>query len=386
MSADRTAFLEAYRRRFGRTAQLVAEAPGRANLIGEHTDYNDGHVLPLAIDRTVAVAAAPAPQSSAVTAISLDYAQEDSFPLSDIQPAPDGGWRNYVRGVAWALREAGHALCGLDLAFAGDVPIGAGLSSSAALEVALAGAFAAAADIPIERRELALLAQRTENSFVGVQCGLMDQLAAVFGKKGHALLIDCRSIDVQPLPLSLADEGVAIVIVDSAVRRALDDTPYNQRRRECAQAADALGVPALRDVTPDELDTHRKDLPPALYRRARHVATEETRVVAAADALERGDFEALGRLLCGSHHSLRDDFQVSCDEMDVLVGLASELDGVLGARLTGAGFGGCTVNLVRHDALDAFKREVLEAYRERTRLPAQMHVVTASEGLRVSDV
>jgi len=383
MSADRAALLDAFRRRFGRPARLVAEAPGRVNLIGEHTDYNEGHVLPLAIDRTVAVAAAP--QADAVHAYSLDYDQEDSFSLTEIRPLPEGGWRNYVRGVAWALREAGHGPRGLQLALSGDVPIGAGLSSSAALEVTVAAAFAAAGEIPLDPRDLAILAQRSENDFVGVQCGIMDQLAAVFGQAHHALLIDCRSLDVEPVPLSLDEQGMAVVIVDSAVRRALGDSPYNQRRRECAQAAAALGVPALRDVTPDELETHRRELPPELYRRARHVATEEARVTAAVGALKRGDLEMLGRLLGQSHESLRDDFQVSCRELDLLVDLAARVEGVLGARLTGAGFGGCTLNLVRRESLDAFRCGVLQAYRERTGLAAEMHLVRASRGLQVTD-
>lgn len=383
MSADRTALLDAFRRRFGEPARLVAEAPGRVNLIGEHTDYNEGHVLPLAIDRTVAVAAAP--QADAVHAYSLDYGEDDSFSLAEIRPLPEGGWRNYVRGVAWALGEAGHGLRGLQLAFSGDIPIGAGLSSSAALEVAVAAAFAAAGEIPLDPRHLALLAQRSENDFVGVQCGIMDQLVAVFGQPHHALLIDCRSLDVEPVPLTLDDQGIAVVIVDSAVRRSLGDSPYNQRRRECAQAAAALGVPALRDVAPDDLEARGPELPPELLRRARHVVTEEARVTAAVAALSCGDLVTLGRLLCGSHESLRHDFQVSCSQLDLLVELAAKAEGVLGARLTGAGFGGCTLNLVRRGALDAFRRGVLETYRERTGLPAQMHIVRASRGLQVTD-
>ena len=383
MSTDRIALVDGFRRRFGRPPQLVAEAPGRVNLIGEHTDYNEGHVLPLAIDRTVAVAAAP--QAEVVQAYSLDYDQDDSFSLAEARPLPEGGWRNYVRGVAWALWEAGHPLCGLQLALAGDVPIGAGLSSSAALEVAVAAAFAAAGGIHLDPRDLALLAQRAENGFVGVQCGVMDQFAAVFGRSDHALLIDCRSLDVEPVPLRLDERGI-VVVVDSAVRRALGDSPYNQRRRECVQAAAALGVSALRDVTPDELEARRRELPPDLYRRARHVATEEARVTAAVDALKGDDLETLGRLLCESHESLRDDFQVSCRELDLLVDLAANVGDVLGARLTGAGFGGCTLNLVRRGALDAFRCGVLQEYRERTGLPAEMHVVRASRGLEVIDV
>jgi galactokinase len=384
MSADRAAVLDAFRRRFGRTAQLVAKAPGRVNLIGEHTDYNDGHVLPLAIDRTVAVAAAP--RAGAVQAYSLDYDQEDSFSLAEIRALPEGGWRNYMRGVAWAMRKAGHSLRGLQLALSGDVPIGAGLSSSAALEVAVAAAFAAVSEIPLDRRDVALLAQRSENDFVGVQCGIMDQLVAVFGQPDHALLIDCRSLDVEPVLLSLDRQGMAVVIVDSAVRRALGESPYNQRRQQCVQAAAALGVPALRDVTPDDVEARGRELPPDLYCRARHVATEEARVTASVAALRSGDLEMLGSLLCESHESLRHDFQVSCPELDLLVELAAQMEGVLGARLTGAGFGGCTLNLVRRGALDAFRRGVLEAYRQRTGLPADMHVVRASQGLQVTDV
>ncbi|MDP2674859.1 MAG: galactokinase [Dehalococcoidia bacterium] len=383
MTADRAALLDSFRRTFGRPAQLVAEAPGRVNLIGEHTDYNEGHVLPLAIDRTVAVAGAR--REGDVRACALDCGEEDRFPPDVVAPAPGGGWRNYVRGVVWALGEAGHRLPGLDLAFTGDVPAGAGLSSSAALEVALAAAFAAVAELSLGRRELALLAQRAENGFVGVQCGIMDQLAAVFGQEGHALLIDCRSLQIEPLPLALERSGAAIVIVDSAVRRSLGDSAYNERRRECAEAAAALGVTALRDVTAEALEARRADLPETLYRRARHVVTEEARVVAAAGALRGGDLEALGRLLYQSHESLRDDFEVSCPETDLLVELAAGVEGVLGARLTGAGFGGCTVNLVRRGARGAFEQGVVQTYRERSGLPARMHLVHAAGGLRVSD-
>ena len=237
----------------------------------------------------------------------------------------------------------------------------------------------------LARRELALLAQRAENGFVGVQCGIMDQLAAVFGQEGHALLIDCRSLEIEPLPLPLEERGAAIVVVDSAVRRSLSDSAYNERRRECGEAAAALGAPALRDVSAETLEARRSELPEALYRRARHVATEEARVAAAAGALRRGDLEALGRLLYESHQSLRDDFEVSCPETDLLVALAAGVEGVLGARLTGAGFGGCTVNLLRQEAAAAFQRQAVDAYRERTGLPAQMHLVRAAGGLRVGD-
>jgi galactokinase len=379
VTADRRALLAAFRERFGRAAALVAEAPGRVNLIGEHTDYNDGHVLPLAIDRTVAVAAAPGRDE--VRALSLNFDDEDAFSPTAVERLPEGGWRNYVRGAAWALAGAGHAVAGANLALTGDVPPGAGLSSSAALTVAAVGALAAASHLPVEPEEVAGIARRAENGFVGVQCGIMDQLAAVHGRQ-DAVLIDCRSLEIEPLPLP---EGLAVVVVDSAVRRALGDSPYNERRQECARAAAALGAAALRDVTLDELERKRGDLPKTLYRRARHVVSEEARVLAAAEALRAGDADTLGRLLVESHDSLRDDFEVSCRELDLLVELARGVPGVAGARLTGAGFGGCTVNLVREEALPAFERAVVAAYREQTGLPAEMHVVRGHAGLRVSD-
>ncbi len=384
MAVDRRRLLDAFAGRFGRSATLVAEAPGRVNLIGEHTDYNQGHVLPLAIDRTLAVAAAPGDET-AVRTYALDFEEQDEFSLPAPCPVPEGSWRNYVRGVAWALREDGGTLRGADLAIAGDVPVGAGLSSSAALEVAVAGALAGISGLTVEPRHLALLAQRAENDFVGVQCGVMDQLAAALGQRGHALLIDCRSLQVEPVRLRLEEKGVAIVVVDSGVRRRLEAAPYNLRRQECAEAARLLGVAALRDVDGAMLESRRADLPDHLYRRARHVVTEEARVLAAVEALRAARVEALGALLYESHGSLRDDFDVSCPELDLLVELAGGTDGVPGARLTGAGFGGCTVNLVRAEALAAFEARVLSEYRERTGLTVTVYECHAADGLVVSD-
>ncbi len=384
MTANRARLLEAFAARFRRGAEVIAEAPGRVNLIGEHTDYNQGHVLPIAIDRTVAVAAAPRPDG-VVRAFSLEFDETQEFEPPVSGPAA-GGWREYVRGVAWALSGAGHPLHGADMAITGDVPIGAGLSSSAALEVAAAAALAAVSGLRIEALELALLAQRAENDFVGVQCGAMDQLAAALGRRDHALLIDCRSLAVEPVPLGLDEAGAAVVAVDSGVRRALGEAPYNRRRQECAEAARRLGVPALRDVDAAALQAARAGLPEHLYRRARHVVSEEARVLAAVEALRTGDLEALGELLYESHRSLQDDFAVSCRELDLLVELAQRTPGVLGARLTGAGFGGCTVNLVRAEALDLFRASVVEEYRTRTgRCPA-VHVCRTVDGLAVSRV
>jgi galactokinase len=388
-SADRfQAIAGAFRSRFERPPAGLAEASGRVNLIGEHTDYNQGFVLPVAIDRTIAVAFAPR-RDGRVRAYSLDFDQQDEFPLTDIGRLEGDCWANYVRGVALVLQQVGHRLPGLDLAIRGDVPIGAGLSSSAALEVATLGAFAAAAGLTLADRDKALLAQRAENEFVGVACGVMDQMAAVFGRADHALLIDCRSLETEAVPLNLEARGVCIVVANTGVRRALAASAYNQRRQECDRAVELLFVLlrgrrpcSLRDITPNDLRTHARFLPEDLARRARHVVSENARVLATAGALQRGDLVEVGRLFYASHESLARDYEVSSPELDLMVELAQSLESVVGARMTGAGFGGCTVNLVRSDALDAFRQQVVETYRARTGLPAEMYVCRAVDGLR----
>ncbi|HET8943541.1 MAG TPA: galactokinase [Dehalococcoidia bacterium] len=383
MTADRPCLPEAFTEGFGRPPQLVAEAPGRVNLIGEHTDYNEGFVLPVAIDRTVAVAAA-ARDDSLVSVRSLDYGEDDEFWLDEIPPIP--GWRGYVRGVAWAMREDGQRLRGADLLVSGDVPQGAGLSSSAAIEVAVAGALAAVVGLELPRRQIARLARRAENDFVGVPCGIMDQFASALSRAGHALLIDCRSETVEHIPLPFERDAVEIVVVDSKVPRRLGETAYSVRQQECREAAKLLGVASLRDVDGAIVGRRRDRLPDAVYRRARHVASENARVLAAADALRDGDADRFGTMMYESHGSLRDDFEVSCPELDLLVELASKSDGVAGARLTGAGFGGCTVNLVRGDSIDSFRAQVIEKYQKKTGLGAEMHVCRAAGGLKVTDV
>jgi galactokinase len=378
----------AFQARFGRPPTAVAAAPGRVNLIGEHLDYNEGHVLPVAIDRSVMVAFAPRPDRR-VRLYSLDFEQESAFDLEDIQRDPEAPWSDYVRGVAWALRGAGHRLSGLDAALQGDVPVGAGLSSSAALEVAALGAFEAASGLRLDRRDdLALLGQRAENGFVGVACGIMDQMAAALSRAGHALLIDCRSLEYEAVPLPLA--GLRLVVADSGVRRALVDSQYNVRGQECQRAAELLAaaiadrpVTALRDVRPEDLAHHGDSLPPSLFKRARHVVEEERRVLLSVEALRAGDVEAFGEMLDASHRSLRDDFEVSCPELDLLVDLARAQPGVLGARLTGAGFGGCTVSLVRAEAVGAFRNRVVERYRTETGREGRMYVCRAAGGLKL---
>jgi galactokinase len=383
MSVDTGRLLAEFETAFGRRAAVLGVAPGRVNLIGEHTDYNQGFVLPVAIDRTVAVAAAVR-DDRRVAVRSLDYGECDTFSLGVVHGK--GSWRDYVRGVAWALESEGHHLAGADLFICGDVPQGAGLSSSAAIEVAVTGALAAVSELDLPLRETARLARRAENEFVGVPCGIMDQFAAALSRADHALLIDCRSRDVEQIPLTFGESDVMIVVVDSKVPRRLADTAYSQRQQECREAAGLLGVESLRDADERLLESHKADLPPQPYHRARHVISEDARVTAAVEALRAADISRFGALMHGSHVSLRDDFEVSCRELDLLVALASGGDGVLGARLTGAGFGGCTVNLVRGDSTDAFHEQVVTRYQNETGLPAEMHVCRAVDGLRVTHV
>lgn len=377
MPADTANLARAFAAEHGREPRFIAEAPGRVNLIGEHTDYNDGFVLPVAIDRTVAVAIAPR-EDSRVRVQSVDRDQRDDFSLDNARRHPMGGWRNYVRGVLWALLDSQHPLRGVDLSISGDVPQGAGLSSSAALELALAGAICAASGVELPPREMALLCQRAEHMYAGVQCGIMDQFAAALGREGCALFIDCQSLETEDVPLP---NGVAIVVIDSKLPRELAGTPYNQRRDQCAEAARALGLTSLRSAHDSQIES----LPDDLRRRARHVVTENARVLAAKAALRDGDCGTLGLLFAESHASLRDGFEASTPEIDLLVELANAAPGAIGARLTGGGFGGCTVNLVEAAEAQRFGEIVVSQYRQRPGLDAEAHVCSAVDGMRVRD-
>ena len=382
--------ITAFEREFKRRPEGIAEAPGRVNLIGEHVDYNDGLVLPFAIDRSVMCAWAIR-HDDAVWAYSVDSNEHSRFTLANVTHAAPGVWGNYVRGVVKELLTGNEPRHGADIAISGDVPQGAGLSSSAALEVAVAAAFRDACGLRIDDVALAKLCQRAENEYVGVQCGIMDQFASTISQRDHALLIDCRSLAYAAVPLRLAAAGLSIVIANSAVGRELITSAYNDRRGECEAAVVDLRtrlirpeLVSLRDVTAADLERVAIDSVP--MRRARHVVSEIARVAEAADALSRDEFDALGRMMVESHVSLRDDYQVSSRELDLLVGLATAQDYVLGARLTGAGFGGCTVNLVRTEAVGAFARDVIAPYRERTGLPAVMYVTAPQDGLRTRRV
>lgn len=375
----RTRLHAAFRSEFGHSPTHCARAPGRVNLIGEHTDYNDGFVLPMAIDRDIWIVFSPRDDRQ-VHLWSVDFGQGSAFGLDAIASDPSAPWSDYVRGVAWALAERGIALRGLDAVIQGTVPIGAGLSSSAALEVAAGFALLTAAGQRMARADLALACQRAENEFVGNRCGIMDQFVSALGQAGHALFLDCRTLDYEHVPLPA---GYRIVVTNSMVRRALVNSAYNERRAQCEEAARVMGIPALRDADEAMLESAKAKLPSVVYRRARHVITENARVLRAVDAMWRGDAEAFGALMDASHRSLRDDYEVSCRELDALVDVARRLPGCLGARMTGAGFGGCTVNLVRADAVDAFVPSLREAYCAAMGLDPDIYVCDAADGAGV---
>jgi galactokinase len=378
-----------FARFFGRPPRGIAIAPGRVNLIGEHTDYNEGFVLPVAIDRAVTAAFAPR-SDRLVHARSLDFSQDDSFSLDTIDRLEGSSWANYVRAVAAVLQQAGYPLTGIDIAIHGDIPVGAGLSSSAALEVAVLGALQSTAELEIAPRDQALLTQRAENQFVGVNCGIMDQMTSILGRRGHALFIDCRTLETELIPLDLAAHNLKIVVAQTGVTHTLSASAYNQRRDECSEALRTLShtitersLLSLRDITPLDLEAHAAALPEKLARHARHVVNENERVLRSVQALREGDFTTFGGLLYASHESLRRDYEVSCPELDLMVNLASNVEGVVGARMTGAGFGGCTVNLVYEEALDRFRDDVIETYRAQTGLPGEMYVCQPADGLHI---
>jgi galactokinase len=355
---------------------FIARAPGRVNLIGEHTDYNDGFVLPMAIDRAIWLAFRPRDDST-VRLFSSDFGTDSVFDLHSLTPGK--GWVEYAKGIAHELQQAGYNLRGFDAAITGDVPRGAGLSSSAALELAIARAFAAVSNIEWDAPKMARLAQKAENEWVGVNCGIMDQMASAASREGHALFLDCRSLEIQHIPLP---KVAAIVILDTSTRRGLVDSAYNERRSQCEEAAHWFGVKALRDVSLEEFGKRNTEsgLSEIAWKRARHIVTENARVLEAVEAMKSGDAKRIGKLFYASHVSLREDFEVTNDALDIMVACAQEQDGCYGARMTGAGFGGCAVALIEEEKAGAFVNAVGSAYRHRSGNEAGIYVCKASEG------
>ncbi len=365
----------------------LAVAPGRVNMLGEHVDYNDGVVLPAAIDRSVRVAAQPRSDRQ-VYLTALDLNESASFDLDHLaekrtltgKPLP--AWARYPAGVAWALQEQGYAVNGVDAVFTSDVPIGAGLSSSAAVEVAFAALWRQLGGWDASAMTLARLSQAAENRYVGVNCGLMDQFASAHGVEGHCLYFDTRSLDWKPV---LLPAGTVIIIANSLVKRSLAESAYNERRAACETAVELLkphlpGIRALRDVSTEDFARLSYLLPEVIARRAQHIVEECARVEEAVDCLNRGDADGFGRLMIAGHASLRDLYEVSCPELDVLVDTAKSLPGCLGARLTGAGFGGCTVNLVEESAAGQFIQSLSDEYTRLTGKQTEVYLCRASRG------
>jgi galactokinase len=357
--------------------EFLVRAPGRINLIGEHTDYNDGFVLPLAINRAVWLALRNR-QDRMVVVYSLDFAEKVEFSLDDIRR--DRGWSENIKGIAWAFQDAGYHLNGWEGIMAGDVPIGAGLSSSAAAGLVTARAFTELSGLEWNLVRMAKICQAAENQWLGLNSGIMDQMVSAGARLGHAFFLDCRSLEFQHVPIP---PGIAILVLDTMTRRELVNSAYNQRRAECVAAARFFGVPALRDVTLDMLVRKSALLDNVLFRRTHHVVTENQRVLDAVAALRLGDTPRLGELLKASHVSLRDDFEVSSDTLDQIVACANQQSECYGARMTGGGFGGCALALVRADSTETFIRAVRRCYLRASGFDADIYVCSPGEGAGV---
>ncbi len=382
----RTAALRAdFTHTFAQEPELVVRAPGRVNLIGEHTDYNDGYVLPIAIDRNVLYAVSMRADRT-VRLRAVDFDAQTSFSLDNIAHVERQKWSNYHRGVAVALQEHGLTLPGIDVAFSSNIPIASGLSSSAAIEVGIAVVWQTLTGLDLPRTDLALLCQRAENNFVGVNCGIMDQFISALGQKNAALFIDCRTLDHRAVSIP---PGLTVVVMDTAKRRGLADSAYNTRRAECERGVELLkrhlpGIDALRDVPVAEFERYAAKLPENVRKRCRHVVGENQRVLDFVAASERGDTATMGALMNASHVSLRDDYEVSCAELDAMVRAAWNAPGVVGARMTGGGFGGCAVALVQKEQVKAFVARVAPAYEQATGLEPSLYVCQAQAGASVA--
>ncbi|RYZ21656.1 MAG: galactokinase [Chitinophagaceae bacterium] len=377
-TADKVA--KAYQEHWG-APTLIARSPGRVNIIGEHTDYNEGFVLPAAIDKAVYVAIGRR-DDERIELQALEFNETFSSTLDTIAPRP-GQWTNYILGVVAQFHKRGHRLGGFNLVLDGEVPFGAGLSSSAAVECATAFALNELFGTGIPREELIYIAQKAEHEYAGVMCGIMDQFASVFGKAGHAVRLDCRSMDYEYVPLEM--EGYKLLLLNTNVKHSLASSEYNTRRMQC-EAGIALvqqqypDVKSLRDVTVEQLNECVRDKDELVYRRCKFVVEENERLLAGCEDLKRGDLTELGMKMYRTHRGLSEEYEVSCSELDFLVNAVRENDAVLGARMMGGGFGGCTINIVREDAIDGLVRELAPKYKEATGLELTPIIVQVDDG------
>jgi galactokinase len=372
-----------FARCFGRPPRWLVAAPGRVNLIGEHTDYNDGFVLPMAIERYILIAA-DANTSGQVTLHNETIGETATFSLRPKVERGEPSWSNYVRGVIAGFQRRREKVSGFDAVIESTLPLGGGLASSAALEVATATLLEAMAGQALDPLEKALLCQQAEHEFAGVPCGIMDQFTSILARENHALLLDCRSRTPTPVPMT--DPAVTVLIINTNVRHKLAESEYAKRRSQCESAARALKVKSLRDATPAALEAARRQMEPVVFRRARHVISENDRTVQAAQAIQNSDWPTVGRLMYASHASLRDDYEVSCPELDTVVEMAQAMGpagGIIGCRMTGGGFGGCTVSLVETEAVRRITRSLDPAYEKKTGRQANIFSSRPAAGARV---
>ena len=374
-----------FAQRYGHPPRWIVAAPGRVNIIGEHTDYNDGFVLPMAIERWTLIAARRIDQPR-VTVYSANLTSTATLDLTRPMERGEPYWANYVRGVIAGFQKLGAPSAGFDALMDSTVPLGSGLSSSAALEVATATLLEAVSGRTLDPVEKALLCQRAEHEFAGVPCGIMDQFTSSLARQDHLLLLDCRSRATEFVPMT--DPSVAVLIINTNVRHELASGEYARRRAQCEAAAKTLGVAALRDATLPQLDAAQNRLDPAVFRRARHVITEIERTVVAARAIAASDWSKVGELMYASHASLRNDYEVSCPELDCVVEIAQSIGsagGVIGCRMTGGGFGGCAVSLVKTAAVDSITRQMSETYCRRTQIEPVLFLSRPASGARRLD-
>ena len=402
--SSRTSFItQKFEEIFGGPPAFIASAPGRVNLIGEHTDYNDGYVFPVAIDKYINIAARKRPDRRVILyALDVDDSWEFSLDTLSVIPPQAPAWSHYLIGVASLLEASGREITGIDAVITGDVPIGAGLSSSAALSVAATLAFLTAGseletiESEDNKKKLAALCQRVEHEFVDVKCGIMDQTISLLGKENHALFLDCRSLEYEQVPLNLSEHYIAIC--NTKVKRELAASEYNKRRAECERGVNILsrwipGISSLRDIALTDFKKHEEELPALTQKRCRYIIEENARVLEAVSVLKRRSQRTsektdeslihFGNLMNASHNGLRDDYEVSCKELDLLTDIARSITGVIGSRMTGAGFGGCTVSIVHPDALEIFQTRVTTEYHEQTGIEPEIYLCNVSDGAHV---
>tara|TARA_R110002072_G_scaffold140149_4_gene284033 strand:- start:209 stop:1357 length:1149 start_codon:yes stop_codon:yes gene_type:complete len=359
------------------TEPLMIFSPGRINIIGEHTDYNDGFVFPAAVNKGI-VAAIGKSNSNISTAYAADKQETIEFSINTIKPYLEGSWQNYILGVVSEIQNRSKELGNFNIVFGGDIPGGAGMSSSAALENSVVYGLNEIFNLGLSKHDMILISQKAEHNYVGVKCGIMDQYASMFGIENHALLLDCRTVKSKPFKIDFKD--YELILINTNVKHSLSDSAYNDRRSVCESIAEMLNVKALRDATAYDLETIKDQVTPENYQKALYVIQENERVVKASKAIQNGDLKALGELIYASHNGLQNQYEVSCEELDFLVEQAKTNPNILGARMMGGGFGGCTINLISKTETSSFKTFISEAYKEKFNNACSIYSVKLSDG------